>query len=274
MNSWIKNPNQIVEKHNGFWLGSLRSLHFVACVCSLSAMQYDLWLAGFQTQNQFFVCYVSPKSSQALEWCERVPFLLNPYPVWRVPYINRGTWLGVWTTPDPIVYNCMTDLSCASYYNLVVYASLYSTSIMNPYGMYIQYIYIYLHAHTHIYIYTYVHVSSGTCSAEDGEQQVWILGDCWLVSSFSALAEYPDRVRSLFKQHELSEVCVLVVCRWFGADFPFHRSCIAKLWLILTRCSGDSTKLSSLRGDCFRWTQRVAQWFGMPYHPIDVGSRH
>jgi len=31
------------------------------------------------------------------------------------------------------------------------------------------------------------------------------LGDCWLVSSFSALAEYPDRVRSLFKQHELSE---------------------------------------------------------------------
>lgn len=31
------------------------------------------------------------------------------------------------------------------------------------------------------------------------------LGDCWLVSSFSALAEYPDRVRSLFKQHELTE---------------------------------------------------------------------
>eukprot|EP00913_Durusdinium_trenchii_P013742 g12902.t1 len=31
------------------------------------------------------------------------------------------------------------------------------------------------------------------------------LGDCWLVSSFSALAEYPDRVRSLFKQKELAE---------------------------------------------------------------------
>jgi len=31
------------------------------------------------------------------------------------------------------------------------------------------------------------------------------LGDCWLVSSFSALAEYPDRVRALFKQHELTE---------------------------------------------------------------------
>eukprot|EP00913_Durusdinium_trenchii_P027367 g25674.t1 len=30
------------------------------------------------------------------------------------------------------------------------------------------------------------------------------LGDCWLVSSFSALAEYPDRVRSLFKQKSLS----------------------------------------------------------------------
>eukprot|EP00438_Fugacium_kawagutii_P008014 Skav209165 [mRNA] locus=scaffold1137:331213:374682:- [translate_table: standard] len=29
--------------------------------------------------------------------------------------------------------------------------------------------------------------------------------DCWLVSSFAALAEYPDRVRSLFKQHELTE---------------------------------------------------------------------
>lgn len=40
------------------------------------------------------------------------------------------------------------------------------------------------------------------------------------MSSFSALAEYPDRVRSLFKQHELSEVCVLLVCRWFGVDFP------------------------------------------------------
>lgn len=25
------------------------------------------------------------------------------------------------------------------------------------------------------------------------------LGDCWLVASFSALAEYPDRVRSLFR---------------------------------------------------------------------------
>eukprot|EP00913_Durusdinium_trenchii_P025276 g23728.t1 len=31
------------------------------------------------------------------------------------------------------------------------------------------------------------------------------LGDCWLVSSFSTLAEYPDRVRSLFKQQKLSE---------------------------------------------------------------------
>eukprot|EP00438_Fugacium_kawagutii_P000222 Skav212267 [mRNA] locus=scaffold732:106781:108271:- [translate_table: standard] len=30
------------------------------------------------------------------------------------------------------------------------------------------------------------------------------LGDCWMVSSFSALAEYPDRVRALFKQKELS----------------------------------------------------------------------
>ena len=30
------------------------------------------------------------------------------------------------------------------------------------------------------------------------------LGDCWLVSSFAAIAEYPDRVRSLFKQHELT----------------------------------------------------------------------
>jgi len=31
------------------------------------------------------------------------------------------------------------------------------------------------------------------------------LGDCWLVSSFAALAEYPDRVRALFKQHTLTE---------------------------------------------------------------------
>ena len=30
------------------------------------------------------------------------------------------------------------------------------------------------------------------------------LGDCWLVSSFASIAEYPDRVRSLFKQHELT----------------------------------------------------------------------
>ncbi|CAE7741489.1 SLC4A4 [Symbiodinium sp. CCMP2456] len=30
------------------------------------------------------------------------------------------------------------------------------------------------------------------------------LGDCWLVSSFAAIAEYPDRVRSLFKQNELT----------------------------------------------------------------------
>eukprot|EP00913_Durusdinium_trenchii_P013712 g12874.t1 len=30
------------------------------------------------------------------------------------------------------------------------------------------------------------------------------LGDCWMVSSFSAVAEYPDRIRSLFKQHELT----------------------------------------------------------------------
>jgi len=31
------------------------------------------------------------------------------------------------------------------------------------------------------------------------------LGDCWLVASFSALAEYPDRVRSLFRQQTLTE---------------------------------------------------------------------
>ncbi|CAJ1421908.1 unnamed protein product [Effrenium voratum] len=30
------------------------------------------------------------------------------------------------------------------------------------------------------------------------------LGDCWMVSSFAALAEYPDRVRSLFRQQELT----------------------------------------------------------------------
>ena len=35
------------------------------------------------------------------------------------------------------------------------------------------------------------------------QHQWW--GDCWLVSSFSALAEYPDRVRSLFKQNTLTE---------------------------------------------------------------------
>ncbi|CAJ1401257.1 unnamed protein product [Effrenium voratum] len=31
------------------------------------------------------------------------------------------------------------------------------------------------------------------------------LGDCWLVSSMATLAEYPDRVRSLFKQNTLTE---------------------------------------------------------------------
>mmetsp|Transcript_31453 Transcript_31453/g.55706 ORF Transcript_31453/g.55706 Transcript_31453/m.55706 type:complete len:477 (+) Transcript_31453:46-1476(+) len=31
------------------------------------------------------------------------------------------------------------------------------------------------------------------------------LGDCWLVASFAAIAEYPDRLRSLFKQKELTE---------------------------------------------------------------------
>eukprot|EP00931_Biecheleriopsis_adriatica_P028177 TRINITY_DN16846_c0_g1_i2.p1 TRINITY_DN16846_c0_g1~~TRINITY_DN16846_c0_g1_i2.p1 ORF type:complete len:497 (-),score=93.35 TRINITY_DN16846_c0_g1_i2:108-1598(-) len=31
------------------------------------------------------------------------------------------------------------------------------------------------------------------------------LGDCWLVSAFSALAEYPDRVKALFKQDNLTE---------------------------------------------------------------------
>mmetsp|Transcript_44735 Transcript_44735/g.104230 ORF Transcript_44735/g.104230 Transcript_44735/m.104230 type:complete len:501 (-) Transcript_44735:90-1592(-) len=31
------------------------------------------------------------------------------------------------------------------------------------------------------------------------------LGDCWLVSSFAAIAEYPDRVRSLFKQSALTD---------------------------------------------------------------------
>ncbi|CAE7725602.1 unnamed protein product, partial [Symbiodinium pilosum] len=31
------------------------------------------------------------------------------------------------------------------------------------------------------------------------------LGDCWLVSSFAAIAEFPDRLRSLFKQTTLAE---------------------------------------------------------------------
>ena len=31
------------------------------------------------------------------------------------------------------------------------------------------------------------------------------LGDCWLVASFAAIAEYPDRLRSLFKQNTLTE---------------------------------------------------------------------
>ena len=39
-------------------------------------------------------------------------------------------------------------------------------------------------------------------------------GDCWLVSSFSALAEYPDRVRSLFKQHELTEAAAAGILQW------------------------------------------------------------